>query len=75
MEESFLHFIWKFQYFNKRLLKFDSGHEIVIFNPGFQNSNAGPDFMDAKIKIDEITWNSNVEIHVNAKDWYQHNHD
>ena len=75
MEESFLHFIWKFQYFNKRPLESDSGHEIVIFNAGFQNSNAGPDCMNAKIKIDEITWNGNVEIHVNAKDWYRHNHD
>ena len=75
MEESFLHFIWKFQYFDNRNLKSDSGKSITIINPGHSNSDAGPDFEDSKIKIDDIVWNGNIEIHVNAKDWYRHGHD
>jgi hypothetical protein len=74
MEESFLHFIWKFQKFKHRNLKTDSGKEIKVLHPGFNNKDADPDFSNAKIKIGEITWNGNVEINVNAKDWYRHNH-
>ena len=74
MEEGFLHFIWKFQQFNSRDLKTDTGKQITVLHPGFKNMDAGPDFSNAKIKIGEITWNGNVEIHVNAKDWSRHNH-
>lgn len=74
MEESFLHFIWKFQKLDSRDLKTDAGKEITVLHPGFKNKDAGPDFSNAKIKIGEITWNGNVEIHVNAKDWHRHNH-
>lgn len=74
MEEAFLHFIWKFQQFKSRDLKTFSGKQITVLHPGFRNRDAGPDFNNAKIKIGEITWNGNVEIHVNAKDWNRHNH-
>ena len=74
MEESFLHFIWKFQLFNSRELISDSEQEILVLHPGHQNTDAGPDFSNAKIKIGEIIWNGNVEIHINSKDWYRHNH-
>lgn len=74
MEESFLHFIWKFQLLNSRELQSDAGQEIVVLHPGNQNTDAGPDFSNAKIKIGDIIWNGNVEIHINSKDWYRHNH-
>lgn len=74
MEEAFLHFIWKFQQFNTRDLKTDSGQEIIVLHPGYKNSDSGPDFKDAKVRIGAITWNGNVEIHVHAKDWNRHNH-
>lgn len=74
MEESFLHFIWKFQQLNSRELQSQTGAKITILDPGFKNQDAGPDFKNAKIKIGEILWNGNVEIHVNAADWYRHNH-
>ncbi len=74
MEEEFLHFIWRFQQFNSRSLHTDSGQKITVLHPGVKNKDAGPDFKNAKIKIDDIVWNGNVEIHINAKDWYHHNH-
>lgn len=74
MEEAFLHFIWKFQQFNSRNLITDSGQEITVLHPGYKNTDAGPDFSGAKIRIGAITWNGNVEIHVHAKDWNRHNH-
>jgi len=74
MEEAFLHFIWKFQQFKDRVLSTDTGIEINVLHPGTRNSDAGPDFKNAKIKIGEIKWNGSVEIHVHARDWYRHNH-
>ena len=68
MEEAFLHFIWNFQQFRSRDLRTVSDRSILVLHPGQKNSDAGPDFQNAKIKIGEIIWNGNVEIHVNAKD-------
>jgi hypothetical protein len=46
----------------------------LFFEPGYTNTDAGPDFKNAKIRIGEITWNGHVEIHVRASDWRRHNH-
>ncbi len=74
MEEAFLHFIWKFQHFSTPSLATDDGQEVTIFHPGLRNSDAGPDFLNARIKIGDITWNGHVEIHVLAADWSRHGH-
>ena len=74
MEEAFLHFIWKFQQFDHSTLCTDDGRPIAIFDPGHKNTDAGPDFKNAKIRIGTIVWNGNIEIHVNAADWRRHNH-
>ena len=74
MEEAFLHFIWKFQQFNTRELTTDSGQHLTILQPAVKNKDGGPDFLNSKIRINEIIWNGNIEIHVKAKDWNRHNH-
>jgi hypothetical protein len=73
--ESFLHYIWQFQYFQKAALKTTAGETLNIIKPGILNSDAGPDFAQAKIKIDSIDWVGNAEIHVKASEWYDHKHD
>ena len=52
-----------------------SGEKLEIIDCGIHNLDSGPDFFNAKIKIDETIWAGNVEIHVNSSDWYKHNHD
>jgi hypothetical protein len=74
MEEAFLHFVWNFQQFTSRELLSDSDQKITVFHPGYKNTDAGPDFKNAKIKIGDVIWNGQVEIHINAKDWIRHNH-
>jgi len=74
MEEAFLHFVWKFQLFEHTALKSEAHQVIDIFEPGIKNSDAGPDFKNAKIRIGDITWNGNVEIHMKASDWIRHKH-
>ncbi|MDH5367512.1 MAG: DUF2851 family protein [Cyclobacteriaceae bacterium] len=75
MQETFLHFIWQYQYFEKKDLITSSGTAINIVFPGHSNNDAGPDFSDAQITIGDIKWAGNVEIHVKSSFWYAHKHD
>ena len=74
MNESFLHYIWQFQYFSKVDLCTTEGEQVSIFKPGNKNSHAGPDFFNAKIRIGSIEWIGNVEIHINSSEWIHHKH-
>jgi len=75
MKEDFLHYLWRLKLVaNKNLL--DSENNVVeIINPGQHNFNEGPDFLNAKIKIDSQLWVGHVEIHLKSSDWYVHNHE
>lgn len=74
MKEDFLHFIFKNRLWDKDSLVLESGQEFEIIDTGIYNYDSGPDFFNAKIKIDGTVWAGNVEIHVNASDWYKHKH-
>ncbi len=74
MQESFLHFLWQFQNFSHKNLQTTDSQSISIINAGFLNSNAGPDFLNARIIINQIEWIGSVEIHLKSSDWLQHNH-
>jgi hypothetical protein len=75
MTESFLHYIWQFQYFDKNNLVTSQGEAVDVFHPGIKNRNAGPDFGNARIKIGMLEWRGSVEIHIKASGWISHNHD
>lgn len=72
--ERLLQFIWQFQYFDKTALQTTSGENVQIMNPGQLNTNQGPDFSNAKIKIGKTTWAGTVELHIKTSDWKKHNH-
>ncbi len=73
MTEEFLHYLWKFNLIDKDL-KIQSGEELIIVNQGEHNTDSGPDFFNAKVRIGETLWAGNVEIHINSSDWIKHNH-
>jgi hypothetical protein len=75
MNESFLHYIWELQYFDKKDLKTTEGEAIIVTTPGKRNTNAGPDFLTGKVRIDTMDWAGSVEIHTNASAWMSHGHD
>ena len=77
MKEDFLHYLWKFQKFNSNHFKSVQNENIRVTKPGFQNFDAGPDFNEARILINDIEWAGNVEIHIKSSDWdnHQHQHD
>jgi hypothetical protein len=72
--EKLLQFIWNFQYFNTKELSTLEGEVVVIQQRGSLNTNQGPDFLNAKLKIDATTWAGQIELHVNSSDWYKHKH-
>jgi len=74
MTERLLQFIWQFQYFNKNELAAVSGENVQVILPGQYNTNQGPDFADAKIKIDDTLWAGTVELHIKTSDWKKHEH-
>jgi len=74
MTEEFLHYIWKFKLFNQLQLSTTEGESIEIIKAGDYNTDAGPDFFNAKIKIGKTLWAGNVEVHINASDWEKHSH-
>jgi len=74
MKEEFLHYIWKYKLYKSGNLKTISGQKVEIIKPGIHNFDSGPDFFNAKIKIDKTVWSGNVEVHINSSDWYSHNH-
>ncbi|MCK5029423.1 MAG: DUF2851 family protein [Bacteroidales bacterium] len=74
MREEFLHYIWKYKLFKNQDLKTQNQEKLEVINQGIHNSDAGPDFFNARIKINDTIWVGNVEIHINSSDWYKHNH-
>ena len=73
--EQLLHYCWKHKIFPLHQLTTTDGKEIEVLNPGLHNTDAGPDFLDAKIKIDGVVWVGNVEIHMKTSDWFRHHHE
>ncbi len=74
MKESVLQYIWQFKLFTTSALKTTDGELVDVIDTGKPNSDAGPDFFNAKIKIGETLWAGNVEIHTYASDWNRHQH-
>jgi hypothetical protein len=74
MTERLLQFIWQFQYFNKSELISAQDEAIQIMFHGQFNSNQGPDFSNAKIRIGKTTWAGTVELHIRTSDWNKHRH-
>ena len=72
--ETLLHYIWKYRLYNPETLTTLTGNSVFIIDPGTHNTNAGPDFFNAKIRIDNETWAGNIEIHSYASDWVKHGH-
>ncbi|TAG52850.1 MAG: DUF2851 family protein [Cytophagales bacterium] len=74
MKEDILQYIWQFGHFDRTNLQTTDGLAVQIYKSGFKNTNQGPDFAEAKIKIDNIDWAGNIEIHIQSSDWNKHGH-
>lgn len=77
MNEKLLQFIWRYKYFHFTDLQTINGEKLTVIDFGQYNEDQGPDFLEAKIKLEDTILVGNIELHVKASDWelHQHNRD
>lgn len=74
LNEKLLFAVWKYKIFSKYPLKTISNKTVEIIHPGELNTDAGPDFFNARIKMDNVLWAGNIEIHLKTSDFLKHQH-
>ncbi len=74
MQEKLLQFIWKYNLYRPTGLTTTDGEPVSILHGGTINTNAGPDFSEARIKIADTMLVGNIELHVRTSDWLRHRH-
>jgi hypothetical protein len=57
-----------------RGLKTIEGFEVEVLSPGIWNSEAGPDFRKAHLRIDGKDLRGDVELHLAQEGWVNHGH-
>lgn len=73
--EKLMQYVWQYRLWPPALMSTTDGRRISIINAGDLNTDAGPDFTNASVKIGDENWYGNIEIHVHASDWFRHGHD
>ncbi len=74
MKEDFLHYLWRARRFNIDNLCTTLGEPVEILDWGEYNRHAGPDFQQARLRIDGTLWAGSVEMHLCASEWVRHRH-
>lgn len=74
MNERLLQYIWQEKLFQTGELKLETGEDLVIQYTGEWNHDQGPDFLNARIRIDGTYWAGHIELHVKSSHWHQHRH-
>ena len=69
-----MQYIWQHRLWRSEDMTTNDGRHVRVLDPGLLNTDAGPDFFNAKVEIDGQLWVGNVEMHVRASDWQRHGH-
>ena len=75
LPEALVQDLWKTQRFDHSALATYRGEPIHILHPGRLNTESGPDFTAARLRIGEMEWAGDVEIHLSSSGWQAHRHD
>lgn len=70
-----MQYVWKHRLWRSEDMVTNTGKKVRVVDSGLLNTDAGPDFFNAKIEIDGHMWVGNVEMHYRATDWKRHHHD
>lgn len=73
--ETVLSRIWEEQRFRPECLHTLDGRDVQIIRRGQRNTDNGPDFRQALIRIGEQVEAGDVELHLEMTDWHGHGHD
>ena len=72
--EMLLQQIWDRRDFSESEARTLDGRFVVIVHPGRWNRLGGPDFQNARLRLDGQAITGDVEIHLRAADWAVHRH-
>lgn len=73
MQEEYLHYLFRQNFFSNDFVTV-KGETLKVISRGNHHHNAGPDFLEAKVRYDNKVWAGHIEFHVKASDWYRHHH-
>jgi len=75
--EHFLREIWKdHASFLVQPLKLADGSDVSVLDCGTENLHrGGPDFLQARIAVDNIAISGDIELHLTPDGWHDHKHD
>ncbi len=71
--ERFLYYIWDAGHLQKKM-ETVSGNELEVLYNGQWNTDSGPDFLGAVVRVGNEILHGDVEIHVKTSDWCNHGH-
>ena len=79
--EAVLHEVWASQHFATNHLRTTEDAGLTILDPGVLNRDAGPDFLNARLRITHpdapggtLDWVGDVELHRTSGEWLLHHH-
>ena len=72
--EALVQDVWNAQRFDHAALHTTDGTPLTVLNPGTLNTDSGPDFANAHLRIGETEWRGDVEIHTTSGAWFDHKH-
>lgn len=73
--EALVQDVWLHQRLNTRTFVTVDGTRVEVLHPGRMNTDAGPDFIAARLRMGSTTWSGAVEVHVSSGGWQEHGHD
>ncbi len=71
--ERFLYGLWETGVAGRRFRTTD-GRAVEVLSPGRRNTDAGPDYRDAVVRIDGRVLRGDIEFHALVDDWERHGH-
>ncbi|MBK8698684.1 MAG: DUF2851 family protein [Saprospiraceae bacterium] len=74
LREDLLYFIWLTRRFRLDHMYTTAGEALEILSFGARNMSSGPDFLHGLVRIQDVLWAGNIEMHVLASDWEKHRH-
>src|SRR6185369_2011667 len=72
--ERFLRQLWKQTAFRTESLTTVDGKAVEILSTGGLNTDGGPDFKNARVRIGGILYRGDIELHRTAAEWKHHSH-
>lgn len=74
MQERLIQEFWQAKCLGNFEFKSSENQTIFVRDFGIINHSQGPDFTGAQVQIENMIFYGEIEVHVNASDWVQHNH-